>query len=507
MTDTFSRGTLLRTACAVLLGAAQTVFGQTCDGAGTLFGAHLQRPVFSASAETNGEFELTCTVGLLGGCCFPLTSHAVTAALELPPGLSVIDGPTPTNYPSIDAPPSGTPKAWATFRWRLRRFQPDAGGDLAVTVSSADSGQVRAVYAQGPQTRINISGPLLPETVAGGQKVALAVDASCLDQDRYLKRVRFWYSSEIPSDADAVDVPAGLEERGILCFTAGGRQSKVQGVPLELTRKYEPKVWRGTLVVPKSGTFCGVAIATDDAGRTACGPVVRGAAPKAVVKQAEALGYPVEGSVAAFLFLDASDASRRLAEQMETYRSAAPHRIHVLCFVEGATPATVMTDYRKKFSVSHLPAAVFDGRYCVDGTNSVALTGTLDRCFNKPSPRLSMELHGGVVAGRELSLGFILCNHSSADEVRGGLSAFACESGVAVGGWRCDRVARQVLEENRRYNVPVKKCQAPTLLKWELPKGVQPSQTGALILIQDEAGQTIDSICTEKPCSRTGICG
>jgi len=547
---------------------AASGFGQTSDGAGRLFGAHLQKPLISIGGDTNGVMEVTCRAGLLGGCCFPLTSHDVTAALVVPAGIEVLRGPSPASYAAIEAPPSGTPKAWATFTWQVRRTAPDAGGELAVSVSSPDSGQVRATYALSQSTRISVGGPNLPEKIYVGQELQLVVEAACLDDDRYLKSVRFWYSADIPRGATAVGIQPGLEKQGILRYTEGGRELMVQGVPVELSRKYEPTLWRGMVAMPTNGTLCGVAVAADDVGHTACGPVVRGVVPRprhaasegqgwfgrlprgamacaafafvvavaaalrrsavtglaaallAVVSgvlcvmqprsagnKAETRDYPVEGSVAVCLFLDAGDASRRLAEQMESYRRAAPHRIHVLCFVEGETPAPVMRSWRDRFDVSRLPSAVFDGRHCVDGTNTVALTGTLDRCFNKASPRLSMELHGGVVAGRELSLGFILCNHALPGEVRGSLAAFACENGLTVGEWRCDRIVRQVLEENQHYAVPAKMCKPPFLMKWILPESVRSSQTGALILIMDESGQVVDSICTEKPCSRTGICG
>ena len=510
-------------AAAVLLGVGLRVSGETCEGAGTLFGAHLQRPVVEVSAETDGVAVVTCTVGLLGGCCFPLTSYGLTAVLDVPPGVTVVKGPEPEKYAALEAPPSGTPLAWATFRWQIRRAAKDTGGELTATVFSPDSGQVRTVFALGRQERIRVSGPNLPEAVAAGQDIALAVDAACLDEDRFVKRVRFWTSGEIPRDATEVSVAPGLEDRGVLRYTSGGKRFMVQGTPLELARIYEPTVWHGKLAVTTNDTICGMAVATDDTGRSACGPVVRVAGPVVAKKTwlerlgfkskgsdaggVQSPGYPTEGSVAVYLFLDGGDASRKLAQQVETYRRAAPHRIHVLCFMEGATPAPLMSAYREKHRVRQLPSAVFDGQFCVVGTNTVALTGTLDRCMNKESPRLSMELHGGVVADCELSLGFIMCNHVRASEVRGSLAAFACENDVPVHGWRCDHVVRHALEEGRTFSVPAKKCQAPTLLKWPLPDGARPKMVGALILILNEAGQVVDSICTEKPCSRSGICG
>jgi hypothetical protein len=207
------------------------------------------------------------------------------------------------------------------------------------------------------------------------------------------------------------------------------------------------------------------------------------------------------------LFLDRSGASRRLAEQMETYRRTVPHRLHVVTFVEGVTPAPLMDAYRRRHQVVRVPAVVYDGHAVVDGTNAVAVAGTLDQCFRKPSPRLSMDLHGGQMAGRLLSLGFIMCNHAARHEARGRVTAFAFENGVMLDGWRCDHVVRSVMLEDRTYSIPVGKCQPPAMMKWEVPAEVAPGRTGGLTVILDELGRLIDSICTERPCSRTGICG
>lgn len=530
-----------------------------------LFGAHMQQPQILTAAESNGVFTLTCKVGFIGGCCFPLTSHDVTAALAVPPDLAMLAGPEPRNYAAIEAPPSGTPQAWATFQWRLQRTRPDTGGDLTVTVSSADSGQAQAIHALDRQSRIAVRGPELPGVLPAGQEAAIAVDAACLDPDRFVKHVRFWYSTEIPPGAEQIELPATLEERGILRFAMAGRQLMVQGKSIDLARKYEPTVWHGALPAQTHGPLHGVAVATDDAGRTAHGPVVHVAAPGAAggvptggmrrwillgallllagitalvalrrpsVRAAaaavllvsaiggllwsirpsagqnpEPAGYPTNSSTVAFLFLDRGEASRRLSEQMETYRRAAPHRIHVVCFVEGLTPAAILNAYRDRFHVVRTPSAVFDGHALVDGTNAVAVAGTLDRCYEKPLSRLSMELHGGVIAGRQLSLGFIMCNHASRRDAHGSVSAFAVENGVPLDGWRCDHVVWQVMIEERQYAIPMGRCQAPAMMKWELPAGVAPAQVGALVLILDEEGRLIDSICTEQPCSRTGICG
>jgi hypothetical protein len=560
---------------------------RSAEEAGTFFGAHLQTPKITTAPAPDGAVELTCTVPVLGGCCFPLTSHNVTAVLTAPAGVTVVSGPEPPSYPAIEAPVSGTPKAWAIFRWLLKRADPNAEAPIMIAVSSPDSGEVRATYTLGQVATCRVTGPTLPETLSPGEATPLAVTAECLDEERYVKEVRFWYATDVPPGATDVEAPPDLGARGILRFSLGGRQLMVQAQPLDLARKYEPTTWYGALPAMPQAPLSGVAVATDDAGRASCGPVVRcgpqvapaAAAPEtagevaalppaaaggsarpwvlagvciasalvmamvrrqgpkvlAGVAAAEALvlvavwfalapppaaapgkepltspesgGYPADGSVLVYLLLDGGDASRQLAERIEGYRQAAPHRIHVLCFVEGVTPAPLLSTLRERYQVKQTPGVVFDAYLAVDANNPAAVDGTLDRCFNKPPPRLSMEMHGGVIAGRELSLGFIMCNHGSRRDARGSTVMFAFENGVDVGSWQCDHVVREQVAESRPFAIPTGKCQPPAMLKWKLGTGVDPKRVGALTIVLGEDGHAIDSICTEKPCARTGVCG
>jgi hypothetical protein len=118
-----------------------------------------------------------------------------------------------------------------------------------------------------------------------------------------------------------------------------------------------------------------------------------------------------------------------------------------------------------------------------------------------------MELHGSIIAGRSLSLGFIMCNHGSNVEMRGSTMSFVYENGVALDGWHCGWVVRQLGAPTRPFAIPPARCQPPTMLKWEIPPAVEPAHVGALMLILDKQGRVIDSICTEKPCTRAGVCG
>jgi len=583
-TATGSRQRSLGVLLPVLFLALTPALPLRAEEAGTFFGAHLLQPKILTAPAAEGAIDLTCTVGLLGGCCFPLTSHNISATLTTPPGVVVVSGPEPARYPAIAAPVSGTPQAWATFRWRLKRADSNAEASITVTVTSSDSGQVQTSYALGQVASCAVTGPELPQLLRPDQEVPLTVDAHCLDEEHYVKGVRFWYTTEIPPGAEAVEAPADLGDRGILRFSVDRRQRLVQGQAVDLARKYEPTKWYGILAARNQASLYGFAVATDDAGRASCGPVVhapgsaaesaasapetsaamatpaagsarfwalggialasaivmilvrrQGPAAMAGVAGAEAMallvvwfamapaavtppgsgapapleagGYPADGAVLVYLFLDGSDASRQLAERLESYRQAAPHRIHLLCFVEGITPAPLLSALKQRYGVVGTPGVLFDAHLGVDAGNPAAVDGTLDRCFGKPAPRLSMEMHGGVIAGSQLSLGFIMCNHGARRDVRGSTATFVFENDVPVGRWRCGHVVRERVAEARPYLIPIGKCQPPAMLRWAVPAGVEPARIGALTVVLDERGHAIDSICTEKPCSRTGVCG
>jgi hypothetical protein len=118
-----------------------------------------------------------------------------------------------------------------------------------------------------------------------------------------------------------------------------------------------------------------------------------------------------------------------------------------------------------------------------------------------------MEMHGGLIAGRQLSFGFVMCNHGSRKDARGSTAMFAFENGASMGSWACDFAVREQVSESRPFAIPPGKCRPPSMLKWAVPSGVDPSRVGAMTVVFDEQGCAIDSICTEKTCTRAGVCG
>lgn len=547
------------------LGAAP---GQT-----VAFGAHLQEPKCKIEPAADGSLNLTATVGLLGGCCFPLTSHDIKAALTAPPGITVLAGPAPATYAAIEAPVSGTAQVSAVFRWRLQRQDARAEYPLKITVTSSDSATVEATPVLGLLAACRVTGPQLPALFQPGHELPVAVEVACVDEARYVQSVRFCYCTEVPQGARPAPTTAPQAQQGLLAFTVEGHPILVQGRTLALARKYEPTVWRGVLPAQTNGPLFGLAVAQDDAGGIACGPIVTSALPAQIqcpppVTQrgqrparpfvvgsllcagltcvllrakrkglatlfalgcvlAGAAGFtlsrppaaqpsahanlagvcPTNGSAVVYLFLDRGEASHTLAQQIEALRADSAHRLHVLCFVDGLTPAALMEAQRQRLHVAQLPAAVFDVQRLVPGTDPEAVRAAVQAGLDKPSPLLSMELRGGVIAGRALSLGFIMCNHAPRPAARGKLSVFTFENAVALGDWRCDHVVRAQLVAERSYDIPHGKCQPPTLITWDLPEKTDPAKVGSLTIILDAEGHPIDAICTEQPCLRAGACG
>ena len=218
-------------------------------------------------------------------------------------------------------------------------------------------------------------------------------------------------------------------------------------------------------------------------------------------------GYPQDSSTLVALFLDSSEASKQLSEQVEVIRAANPHRIHVLSFVAGLTPETLCADYKKRWGVNRTPSIVLDGKCLKNIPSGDDLRTEIQKALEKPPSRLSMELRDGLGGSQQITSGFIMCNHSPRPNAVGKVSAFAVEKFVRIGSWQGRYLVRQVLAQDRSFAIPAGKCQAPLIMRGELPSGVNPAQISTITVIVDEAGNLIDAICTEKPCSRTGVCG
>ena len=534
------------------------------------FGAHMQTPKISTSEEADGTISLLASVPLLGGCCFSLTSTNVAATLDVPPGMTVLRGPTPATYAALEAPVSGIAKVSADFRWVLQRSSPQQEYPLSITVTSSNSGPVKASTVLGATISLELKGPELPKTLPLGQEIPLVVDVRCKDENRYVKTVAVWYSTEVPPGAKPQAVTPEQAKSGLLSFQLDGRSILVQGRCLELQRRYEPTLWYGNLPAQTQGPLFVYALATDDRGARVLGeihvsagvpsipPVAqtnphkavwllllggvllllavvlgRGAHPhrklilvvfaclgvlclvlglmarKADRSSAVEMnaGYPVESSSLVVLFLDTSETSERLMAEVERLRSTRPHRIHVLCFVEGFTPAPLLATYKARWKVRSSVAMVVDCHQVLEAVKPEHVAAVIETSLQKEPSRLSMEMREGLSTTQQVSSGFIMCNHSPRPNAVGAVTAFALERQVQVGSWQCRSVVRQVLAQDKSFAIPAGKCQPPLIMQAELPSGVNPAKISSIILVVDENGRLIDAICTEKPCSRTGICG
>ena len=99
------------------------------------------------------------------------------------------------------------------------------------------------------------------------------------------------------------------------------------------------------------------------------------------------------------------------------------------------------------------------------------------------------------------------CTPGVDPEVKGNTTMFTYERALPMDGWSYDRAMRGEVARGRSCAIPTGKCQAPSMFKWTVPADVNAARVGALTVVFDGQGHPIDSICTEKPCTRFGTCG
>ena len=212
-------------------------------------------------------------------------------------------------------------------------------------------------------------------------------------------------------------------------------------------------------------------------------------------------------SVVCKLFLGKDAASEEFYGVVMRLKETHGHELHLLCFQTGPEPVDATRLEMARGGVTQVPCALFDGYWAVTEPSEAALQRALEACLKKPEPKLSMELHGGIIAKTNLSLTFLVCNHVSKLDFDGIVQVYVYEHGVSVGSWECDFAFRKLLETQPDYRITAGKCQQPMILTWRLPDEVDPANVRVLALVYDSAHKLLDSICSDKGCTRTGVCG
>jgi hypothetical protein len=215
---------------------------------------------------------------------------------------------------------------------------------------------------------------------------------------------------------------------------------------------------------------------------------------------------PEGASVVCKLFLAGDVTSEQFYNQVREVQARHGHALHLLCFC-AQDPADETTRLEMEQSrITHIPCALFDGYWYVTEPSEDMLEQAVQGCLKKTGPRLSMELRGGIIGGTSLSETFLLCNHLSSLDFDGMIMAYAYENQVSMGTWKADFVCRKLLKIQDGYHIKSGMCLQPLIITWALPEKVDPQKVGVLGIVYDKTRKLLDSVCSEKQCSRTGIC-
>lgn len=239
-------------------------------------GAHLQAPKVGFRPAPAGQVELTATVGFTGGCCFTLTTYDIRASLATPQGVTVTAGPEPGRYDHIVGPPGGVNKNYATFRWRLKKSDPNAEYPLRIKISTRNSGEIEKDFLLGKTVSCALGEPEIAGVAAVGRKIPVKIMVTPGDEDKYIKDVTlFMVRDDVDPRAEELAAAPRALAKGELRFSARGEEVVKIGSPIHLSRKYEPTVWQGIVPGQTRGLLRIWVVATDSAGESTASELKR----------------------------------------------------------------------------------------------------------------------------------------------------------------------------------------------------------------------------------------
>ncbi|UCC67522.1 MAG: hypothetical protein JSV79_10395 [Armatimonadota bacterium] len=258
-----------RSACRVLICLSCFVLaGLATSPAGGDGGAHMRPPKIEMKPAPDKLVELIVTVGFTGGCCFTLTTYDVAATLEVPEGVEVVSGPEPPRYEQIVGPPGGVKQGFAEFRWRLRKADEEAVYPIKVRLTTKNSGTVEKRCELAKPLPCNVSQPEVAHPAPSNTPTPVKVDVASNKEDRFVSKVTLYYVSGLPSGVSHLRA-----EGRTLAYGVTGTNAARQGQPLQMSRKYEPTVWRASLPGRPPGTVHYWIVAKDSAGELTTSPV------------------------------------------------------------------------------------------------------------------------------------------------------------------------------------------------------------------------------------------
>jgi hypothetical protein len=107
-------------AVLLLVGVFSLILSDEVDGSGSQAATfdRIELEVTPTVQGMGGEFEVTVTCYFYGGCCYPLFSNDIIPDLEIPPGLTLISGPSPEKKDHLTAAAGGDPTI-IVFKWKV----------------------------------------------------------------------------------------------------------------------------------------------------------------------------------------------------------------------------------------------------------------------------------------------------------------------------------------------------------------------------------------------------
>jgi len=213
---------------------------------------------------------------------------------------------------------------------------------------------------------------------------------------------------------------------------------------------------------------------------------------------------PPGASVVCELFLSDGEASRAAYAVVKKLQRQYGHQLHVLCLPTTSADPAVAKEMAR-YDVKDAPCAVLDGYWTVAHPTEEELRPAVERCLEKKSPGLSMEMLAGPIADR-YSVTFEACNFASKLDFDGIVEVYVTENGQAIGQGTYDHVFKSLVHTEQKYHISGGKCQPPILVSWPIPAGTDRATLGALAVLYDSSHKLLDSLCSDSQCARSSVC-
>jgi hypothetical protein len=209
-----------------------------------------------SSQGLGGVVIVDASVHFYGGCCYHLYANDVTANLEVPEGLEIIDGPSPEKYDEVDAQPGGTATV-VHFKWSVKGNTIGAY-NMSVMINTKNCGgmenQVNIEIVEG----CIISYPIMyPEEPQVGRENIIFVTASTSLEGRNVEKVTLFYVM-------GEDYSEG-EPKNDTIYLTDDREVKGSVIVMEKD-PYLPDQWGGKLETKNQGKINFWFVAMDDMG-------------------------------------------------------------------------------------------------------------------------------------------------------------------------------------------------------------------------------------------------